>query len=43
MVTAGCGESHRIERIYLVEADQANGFVETFNGIALVEPVQATE
>ena len=39
---AGSGESYRIERIYL-DADQAYGFAEAYNGIALVEPVQATD
>ena len=40
--TAGSGESYRIERIDL-DADQAYGFAEDHNGIALVEPVQVTD
>ncbi len=40
--TAGSGESYRIERVYL-DAEQAYGFAEDYNGIALVEPVQATD
>ena len=42
VVTAGSGESYRIDRVYLY-ADQAYGSVEAYNGIALVEPVQATD
>ena len=39
--TAGSVESYRIQRVCL-DADQAYGFAAAYNGIALVEPVQAT-
>ena len=42
VVTAGSGESYRIERVYL-DSDQAYGFAQDFNGIAPVEPVQVEE
>ena len=42
VVTAGSGESYRIERVYR-DADQAYGFAGAYNGIALVEPVQVTD
>jgi hypothetical protein len=40
--TAGSGENYRIERICL-DADPAYGFAEAYDGIALVEPVQAID
>ena len=42
VVTAGSGESYRIERAYL-DADQAYRFAEAYNGIAPVESVQVEE
>ena len=42
VVTAGSGESYRIERVYL-DSDQAYGFAQDYNGIAPVEPVQVEE
>ena len=39
VVTAGSGESYRIERVYL-DRDQADQFAQDYNGIAPVEPVQ---
>ena len=42
VVTAGSGESYRIERIYL-DSEQAYGFAQDYNGIAPVEPVQVEE
>ena len=42
LVTAGSGESYRIERVYL-DGDQAYGFAQDYNGIAPVEPVQVEE
>ena len=42
VVTAGSGDSDRIERVYL-DAEQAYGFAQDYNGIALVEPVQVEE
>ena len=42
VVTAGSGESYRIERVYL-DADQAYGFALAYNGISPVEPVQVEE
>jgi hypothetical protein len=42
VVTAGSGESYRIERVYL-DADQAYKFTQDYNGIAPVEPVQVEE
>jgi len=33
VVTAGIGESYRIERVYL-DADEAYGFLQDYNGIA---------
>ena len=42
VVTAGSGESYRIERVYL-DGDQAYGFAQDYNGIAPVEPVQVEE
>ena len=38
VVTAGSGDSYRIERVYL-DSDQAYGFAQDYNGIAPVEPV----
>ena len=42
VVTAGSGDSYRIERVYL-DSDQAYGFAQDYNGIAPVEPVQVEE
>src|SRR5258707_8320176 len=42
VVTAGSGESYRIERVYL-DREQAYGFAQAYNGIAPVEPVQVGE
>ena len=42
VVTAGSGDSYRIERVYL-DGDQAYGFAQDYNGIAPVEPVQVEE
>ena len=39
VVTAGSGDTYRIERVYL-NSDEAYGFAQDFNGIAPVEPVQ---
>ena len=42
VVTAGSGDSYRIERVYL-DRDEAYGFAQDYNGIAPVEPVQVEE
>ena len=42
VVTAGSGDTYRIERVYL-ESEQAYGFAQDYNGIAPVEPVQVEE
>ena len=42
VVTAGSGDTYRIERIYL-DGDEAYGFAQAYNGIAPVEPVQVEE
>ena len=42
VVTAGSGDSYRIERVYL-DGAQAYGFAQDYNGIAPVEPVQVEE
>ena len=42
VVTAGSGDTYRIERVYL-DSDQAYGFAQDYNGIAPVEPVQVEE
>ncbi len=42
VVTAGSGDTYRIERIYL-DSDEAYGFAHSYNGIAPVEPVQVEE
>jgi hypothetical protein len=42
VVTAGSGDTYRIERVYL-DQDQAYGFAQAFNGIAPVESVQVEE
>jgi len=42
VVTAGSGDSYRIERVYL-DSDQAYGFAQDYNGIAPIEPVQVEE
>ena len=42
VVTAGSGDSYRIERVYL-DSDQAYRFAQDYNGIAPVEPVQVEE
>jgi hypothetical protein len=39
VVTAGSGDTYRIERVYL-DRDHAHGFAQDYNGIAPVEPVQ---
>ena len=41
-VTAGSGDTYRIERVYL-DRDQAYGFAQDYNGIAPMEPVQVEE
>ena len=42
VLTAGSGDSYRIERVYL-DGEQAYGFAKAYNGIAPVEPVQVEE
>ena len=42
VVTAGSGDTYRIERVYL-DSDQAYKFAQDYNGIAPVEPVQVEE
>ena len=42
VVTAGSGDSYRIERVYL-DGEKAYGFAQDYNGIAPVEPVQVEE
>ena len=42
VVTAGSGDSYRIERVYL-DSEQAYGFAQDYNGIAPTEPVQVEE
>ena len=42
VVTAGSGDSYRIERVYL-DGEQAYGFAQDYNGIAAVDPVQVEE
>jgi hypothetical protein len=42
VITAGSGDSYRIERVYL-DRDQAYGFAQDYNGMAPVEPVQVEE
>ena len=42
VVTAGSGDSYRIERIYL-DSGEAYGFAQAYNGIEPVEPVQVEE
>ena len=42
VVTAGSGDSYRIERVYL-DSEQAYGFAQDYNGIAPVEPVHVEE
>ena len=42
VVTAGSGESYRVERVYL-DSDEAYGFAQGYNRIAPVEPVQVEE
>ena len=42
VVTAGSGDSYRIERVYL-DSERAYGFAQDYNGIAPVEPVQVEE
>ena len=42
VVTAGSGDTYRIERVYL-DGEQAYGFAQDYNGIAPVEPVQVEE
>ena len=42
LVTAGSGDTYRIERVYL-DSDQAYSFAQDYNGIAPVEPVQVEE
>src|SRR6478609_11901938 len=42
VVTAGSGDSYRIERVYL-DSDEAYGFAQDFNGIAPVERVHVEE
>ena len=42
VVTAGSGDTYRIERVYL-ESEQAYSFAQDYNGIAPVESVQVEE
>ena len=42
VVTAGSGDTYRIERVYL-DREQAYGFARDYNGIAPAEPVQVEE
>ncbi len=42
VVTAGSGDTYRIERIYL-DGDEAYRFAQAYNGIGPVEPVQVEE
>jgi len=42
VVTAGGGDTYRIERVYL-DRDAAYGFAQDYNGIAPVEPVHVEE
>ena len=42
VVTAGSGDTYRIERVYL-DSDEAYRFAQDYNGIAPVEPVQVEE
>ena len=42
VVTAGSGDTYRIERVYL-DSEQAYGFAQAYNGIAPVEPVEVEE
>ena len=42
VVTAGSGDTYRIERIFL-DGDEAYGFAQAYNGIGPVEPVQVEE
>ena len=42
VMTAGSGETYRIERVYL-DRDEAYKFAQNYNGIAPVEPVQVEE
>jgi hypothetical protein len=42
VVTAGSGDTYRIERVYL-SRDEADRFAHDYNGIAPVEPVQMEE
>ena len=42
VVTAGSGDTYRIERVYL-DSDQAYRFAQDYNGIVPVEPVQVEE
>ena len=42
VVTAGSGDSYRIERVYL-DREQAYQFAQDYNGIAPSEPVHVEE
>ena len=42
VVTAGSGDTYRIERVYL-DSDRADRFAQDYNGLAPVEPVQVEE
>jgi hypothetical protein len=42
LVTAGSGDTYRIERVYL-DSEMAYRFAQDYNGIAPVEPVQVEE
>ena len=42
VVTAGSGDTYRVERVYL-DSEQAYKFAQDYNGIAPVEPVQVEE
>jgi hypothetical protein len=42
VVTAGSGDTYRIERVYL-DSEEAYRLAQDYNGIAPVEPVQVEE
>ncbi len=42
VITAGTGDTYRIERVYL-DSDKAYRFAQDYNGISPVEPVQVEE
>jgi hypothetical protein len=42
VVTAGSGDTYRVERVYL-DGEQAYGFAQDYNGIAPAEPVEVED